>query len=144
MRTLQELASDLVGRALPTLGIESARVLADDLAAGEYEAAAISALHRVPDIATQRDLDELATMAVGFDPRNRELADNLVVRLRHVPDPTFEDLPACMVRRPHDVELWAETSPEMRRWIVREAQSILDDYGPQSLFAIGGLLVAGG
>ena len=25
MRTLQELASDLVGRALPTLGIESAR-----------------------------------------------------------------------------------------------------------------------
>ena len=49
-----------------------------------------------------------------------------------------------MVRRPHDVELWAETSPQMRRWIVREAQSILDDYGPQSLFAIGGLLVAGG
>ena len=68
MRTLQELASDLVARALPTLGIEPARVLADDLAAGEYEAAAISALHRVPEIATQRDLDELATMAVGFGP----------------------------------------------------------------------------
>ena len=49
-----------------------------------------------------------------------------------------------MIRTPHDVELWAETSPKMRRWIVREAQRVLEDCGPQTLHSIGGILVAGG
>jgi hypothetical protein len=144
VRTLQQLASDLVARALPTLDQEQRRSLAGDLAAGDFEVTVISALEIAPGIATRRDLDELATMAVGFDALNRGLADSVVARLRHDPDPTFADLPAGMIRTPRDTELWAETSPKMRRWIVREAQSILDDYGPQTLHSIGGILVAGG
>lgn len=59
-------------------------------------------------------------------------------------NPTFDDLPSDMIRTEGDTQLWDETSPDMKRWIAREARSILDDYGPHTLHSIGGILVAGG
>lgn len=61
-----------------------------------------------------------------------------------IQSPTLSDWPADMIWTPSDERIWAETALEMRRWIVREARSILDDSGPSTLLAIGGLLVAGG
>lgn len=58
--------------------------------------------------------------------------------------PTLDDLPAGMIRTPDDERLWEGTSPDMKRWIAREAQYVLDEYGPHTLFSIGGILVAGG
>ena len=67
-----------------------------------------------------------------------------MTRQAELDEPTLDDLPAGLIRTPQDERLWAETPPDMKRWIAREAQRILDEYGPQPLLAIGGLLVAGG
>ena len=58
--------------------------------------------------------------------------------------PTLDDLPSGVLRTPDDERVWAGTSPDTQRWIIEEAQRILDEYGPQNLYSIGGLLVAGG
>lgn len=58
--------------------------------------------------------------------------------------PTLDDLPAGVIRTDDDARVWAGTSLDTQRWIIREAQRILDEYGPHNLYSIGGLLVAGG
>lgn len=57
--------------------------------------------------------------------------------------PTLDDLPAGVIRTPDDARVWEGTTTDTKRWIMREAQRILNEYGPHNVYSIGGLLVAG-
>lgn len=58
--------------------------------------------------------------------------------------PTFDDLPKEITRTRENKETWAKLRPEMQRRVVREAASIIEEYGVRSMNNIVVVLIAGG
>jgi hypothetical protein len=82
MRTIEEFAEALVQRYRGQLTPSTAgSIVADDLAAGEYEVAAISVVELGP--VSRQEIDELEQLAATFEySRDREIAERVIAKRR--------------------------------------------------------------
>ena len=80
MMTIAELAERMVARALPHMEDGAARILRDDLDAGEFEVAAITALEGAPLAMDFSDVRNLGLLAASFETPDREIALRAIAR----------------------------------------------------------------
>ena len=80
MSTIESFITDLMGRRGGELDATGARLIADELAAGEYETAAILMIDAGP--VTISDVDEFETLIAQLDEVDRQIARRVVIKRR--------------------------------------------------------------